>query len=396
MRNKTIFLYANKPVIRHGESYYVKSKSFLDFMADLAKLNGVYRLMFPCKVLTRLSAETLISINLPDGVIEGSYCVPTKHLQAFVASFVNAFRIRSQVLKAVKKGDVILAGPGPNSFLFWLSLITPKSVRFAFFIRGDTLKTIHYIYSGRFLYPIATGLVRLFRRRIHNLVSQGRARVFLFGDKLVEQYPGPESVIHVISPLIESTFVRSNIRPDIPEGRPLKVLYVGRFSEEKNILALIDACALATKEKKPFTLGMVGFGPLEAALRKHILELGVSNQVKLLGYIPHGDALIAEFDRHDLFCLPSYTEGTPGVVVEAFARGMPVLATPVGSLPSLFPKEIRFFNGFDAKEISEGIDWCDSHRVEFSAMGRMGQKATPPFLIHENAIWVDKILRSSM
>jgi len=53
---------------------------------------------------------------------------------------------------------------------------------------------------------------------------------------------------------------------------------------------------------------MVGFGPLEAALRKHILELGVSNQVKLLGYIPHGDALIAEFDRHDLFCLPSYTE----------------------------------------------------------------------------------------
>ena len=58
----------------------------------------------------------------------------------------------------------------------------------------------------------------------------------------------------------ENAFIRKGERLDIPEKCPLNVLYIGRFSPEKNILSLIDACALAYNEQNPFKLSIVGFG----------------------------------------------------------------------------------------------------------------------------------------
>ena len=392
MQNKTIFLYANQPVIRYGDSYYAKLNTFLDFLVELTKLSDAYHLMVPCKVLAHSPDEALTPVNIPDGVIECSYYVG--HWQAIISSFRNALQVRSYVKNVIAKGGkVTFVGPG-NSLIFWLSLIVPKSVCFAFIIRGNTLETLQRVFHGNPIYFIVTGMARLIRRRISSLVNQGRAQLFLFSDVLKDQYPGPESAIHVIYPKIDTSFVRSNTRLSIPEGRPLKVLYVGRFSMEKNILALIDACVIASKSGHPFILSIVGYGKLEEEIRDRISNSGLSNLIRIIGYVPHGDALISEFDRHDLFCLPSHTEGFPRVVVEAFARGMPVLATPVGNMPALFPEEIRFLDGFEVEDILKGIYWCDSHRSEFSAMGRKGQNAIHPFLIHENASRVDKLLQS--
>ncbi len=392
MQNKTIFLYANQPVIRYGNNYYAKLNTFLDFLVELTKLSDVYNLMVPCKVLAHSPDEALTPVNIPDGVIECSYYVG--HWQAIISSFRNALRIRSQIMNVLTKGEkVTFAGPG-NSFIFWLSLIVPKSVYFAFFIRGNTLETLQNVYHGNPIYFIVTGMARLIRRRICSLVNQGRAQIFLFSETLREQYPGPASAIYVIYPKIDTSFISSNVRCNIPEGRPLRVLYVGRLSKEKNILPLIDACIISSKSGRSFNLSIVGHGLLETEVLNRIKGAGLSAQIKVLGYLPHGDDLIAVFNNQDLLCLPSQTEGFPRVVIEAFARGMPVLATPVGNMPALFPEEIRFLDGFEVEDISKGIYWCDSHRSEFSAMGRKGQNAIHPFLIHENASRVDKLLQS--
>jgi hypothetical protein len=73
---------------------------------------------------------------------------------------------------------------------------------------------------------------------------------------------------------------------------------------------------------------------------------------------------------------------------------MPVLATPVGSLPALFPDEVRFLSGPAERDICEGMLWCDEHRQELSLMGRRGFTKIQRFLIRENAVRAHNILRS--
>lgn len=80
-------------------------------------------------------------------------------------------------------------------------------------------------------------------------------------------------------------------------------------------------------------------GPLERApgyverLRRRIAECGLGEQVRLTG--PRsGEELAAAYDSADLFVLPSHTETYGMVLTEALARGVPVLATEAGAVPS--------------------------------------------------------------
>jgi glycosyltransferase involved in cell wall biosynthesis len=84
------------------------------------------------------------------------------------------------------------------------------------------------------------------------------------------------------------------------------------------------------------------------------------------------------------------------VVVEAFARGLPVVATRVGDLPNLFPGLIRFIDGFEAPHIEAAIAWCDANRQILSQKGQAGQKEIEAFLFSKNADRVDKILKEEL
>jgi glycosyltransferase involved in cell wall biosynthesis len=386
-----LILYSNQPIFRWKRKYYGETKNFIDFLAALAIQNSSYRLVVPCKVLKSPPAYELPALEMPKRVVEVDYY--QGHRQAAVTSFKNAFSLRPYLLGMVGE-DLVVAGPGPNSFLFWLSFLLPKSVRLVYFIRGDTLRTVRNIYHGQVIYPVMVGLVKLFRWRIRRLLANRRAIVFVYGDKLLEQYPGPQGSTHVISPLIDESMLRLDPRPEIEEHRPLRLLYVGRLSREKNIISLIEACEKSAENGSPFTLSIVGFGPLASEIRHRVAQQESLDWVTFKGFVAHGEHLIAELDKHDILCLPSRTEGLPRVVVEAFARGMPVLATRVGSLESFFPDQIKYLHGFGTKEIQKGISWCDQNRSKISAMGRLGQKTVKRFLIRENVLRVDQILRS--
>ena len=389
-----IFLYPNQPLIKYRGKYFVKFKNFIDFFIELSKLNEAYCLVIPCKVMKELPKEKLIQLDLPhDKVIEINY-ENSKFIKFIKVSFRNVFYIRSRIIFELSRNEkVIFAGSGPDFFLILLLLLLPRAVDFAFFMRGDKLATVRYYYKKSPLYPFIISLIKVFNWRIYHLINQSRAKVFLFGEKLREEYSKFNLASYVIASLIDKSWIRKDKRPVIPEGRPLKVLFVGRLSPEKNIFSLLEACKLSIEKKQPFTLSIIGCGPLEIKIREWIKKFKLSDYIKFMGYIPHGVELIKEYDSHDLLCLPSYTEGIPRTVVEAFAREMPVLATPVGSLPTIFPKEIKFLNGFSAEKIFQGIKWCNNHRMELSLMGIEGQRIIHSFVIQENAVKVDKILR---
>lgn len=103
----------------------------------------------------------------------------------------------------------------------------------------------------------------------------------------------------------------------------LRILYVGRLSEEKNLSAIVAAACLL-RDRVPIRLAMIGAGPLAAALRAETAARGID--LELPGIVDHTD-LPARYAASDIFVLASFTEGHPKVLVEAMACGVPVVAS---------------------------------------------------------------------
>jgi glycosyltransferase involved in cell wall biosynthesis len=112
------------------------------------------------------------------------------------------------------------------------------------------------------------------------------------------------------------------------------ILYVGRIVKSKGVGELIDAFAAIRRLRPGARLALIGEGNCEEALKSRAARLGVLGDILLPG--PQPSRIVAEWMRAaDLFCLPSYSEGCPNVLVEALSSGCPVVATNVGGIPEL-------------------------------------------------------------
>ena len=93
-----------------------------------------------------------------------------------------------------------------------------------------------------------------------------------------------------------------------------KLIYVGRLKKEKGVFSLIDII----KNDENISLTIVG-----AAAEKEILS--EAKNIKILNIETDTKKLIKLYDNHSIFILPSFTEGHPMVLLEALARGKPVI-----------------------------------------------------------------------
>ncbi|MEL7485905.1 MAG: glycosyltransferase family 4 protein [Pseudomonadota bacterium] len=109
---------------------------------------------------------------------------------------------------------------------------------------------------------------------------------------------------------------------DFHDG-PVTFGFVGRFSEEKGVDRF---CALARSLPEARFIAF-GDGPLAPELKQRF-----SDCVAFAGVELDQDAI---WSKVDVVCLPSRAEGLPMTALEAAARGVPILATPVGGLPDL-------------------------------------------------------------
>lgn len=107
---------------------------------------------------------------------------------------------------------------------------------------------------------------------------------------------------------------------------------VGRLSPEKGFDVLINAIAQLATAGLSVDLAIVGDGDEQTRLEALIVSLGLSDQVRLLGY--RADTLDL-YQAFDVFALSSYREGLPNVVLEAMALETPVVATAVAGVPAL-------------------------------------------------------------
>jgi glycosyltransferase involved in cell wall biosynthesis len=116
------------------------------------------------------------------------------------------------------------------------------------------------------------------------------------------------------------------------DPRRLLVGTVGRLSPEKGHRVLLEAFASLRRGIPDAQLLIAGDGPEEAPLRQQTDRLGLADAVVFLGLRQDGQQIIGALD---VMALPSFSEGMPNVVLEAFAYETPVVATAVGGVPDL-------------------------------------------------------------
>jgi len=154
------------------------------------------------------------------------------------------------------------------------------------------------------------------------------------GDALARVYASPRTLSVISSTLNEADFLE---RGDTCDGSVVRVLLLSFMRPEKGAQYLIEA--VGQVRVKPCMLILAGpfgrYGNYKSELETLIVDLGLQNQVALDDrYIQHGEDSAACFRAADIFVLPSLSEGTPRILLEARAAGLPVIATRVGGIPS--------------------------------------------------------------
>jgi len=118
------------------------------------------------------------------------------------------------------------------------------------------------------------------------------------------------------------------------------VLCIGRLIPKKGVDLLIDALALLPRDLERVRLEIVGEGPLAGELRRLASSRGLRDRVVFLGSLP-SDGVDAALRRASLLALPCRIapdgdrDGIPTVLLEAMARGVPVVSTRVAGIPEV-------------------------------------------------------------
>ncbi len=123
-------------------------------------------------------------------------------------------------------------------------------------------------------------------------------------------------------------------------NRGLKLLFVGKFTEKKGIIHLLEAMRILKKEKTEVFLELVGGGILENDLRDFVNRNDLAKNISFLGWVPN-EKLPELYRSCDILIVPSVfdrkgeTEGMPVVIAEALACGRPVLASRISGIPDI-------------------------------------------------------------
>lgn len=139
--------------------------------------------------------------------------------------------------------------------------------------------------------------------------------------------------------VVSSTITKDEFHPreDTCRDTKIKILFIGFIRPEKGLQYLFRAVSDLNIDK-PWELILVGssqrYGTYKIQLEQLAASLGISQRIKWAGYISYGREMFECFQNADIFVLPTLSEGTPRVLIEARANSIPIIASKVGGIPT--------------------------------------------------------------
>jgi glycosyltransferase involved in cell wall biosynthesis len=237
---------------------------------------------------------------------------------------ITSFKNKS-LLKGLKKLNIIIKNLDDNAIF--------HCHQFHGFILGFLY---NLFYSNKpIVFTLHTTNVKDIKRKILLYITKPFRKIDIIFSKNTKQWYLKNNAIipnGVDFKELENEFERS-----YSKLKEFSFLYLGRLSQEKNPLFMISA-ALQLKERnvKNFIFDVVGDGKLMEELKQLISKHKLSKYFNLLGFQKNIKKYLIK--SHCLI-IPSQREGMPVVLIEAAAVKLPIIATPVGSIPDIINSE---------------------------------------------------------
>ena len=298
---KKLFIFSNESIFTQEEKYFCDN---IDLKSSPEGLNK----KFEVNLLGRKSSKKRV------------HEIKLKKIKIFS----NIFTYLSEVIKSTKieNAKYLIISISPYTFLICLFLRLFGKTPIVY-LRSDGYGEYNAILGsfGKLIYHLMFSFTSL----ISNLISC--RNYILKGKKGKVIYPSQ----------LDSVWFK---KPKIQEVRNFQLLYVGRIKVEKGIFSL----ASLIKNKRDISLTIVGAEKNTSYKinQSNInIQLTQSNKARLIKY----------YDDHNIFILPSFTEGHPMVLLEALARRRPVIIFDdiehvIGDKKGIFVAKRNFLNFF--------------------------------------------------
>lgn len=274
--------------------------------------------------------------------------------------------------------------PGLLWSLLWLPRRTVVHVHVAHAFIGDVVRLASWVrrtpYVAHFHLDVAPSgpagvLLPAYQRWFMGPVLRRAAAVIALSPgmahDLVARFGLPPAKVHVVGNAVASEYLaQGRERPAVSLQRPLRLLFAGRLAPQKNVARLLRALELVSCEVE---LRIAGDGELRDELERQGSHS--RHDVLFLGRVdPVG--LREQMDWADVLVMTSEREGMPLVVMEAFASGLPVLATDVPGSDELV-RGVGLLVPPDDESVAGGVERLAADprlRAELSAAGRAAMR----------------------
>lgn len=311
---------------RIHDAYCFGDDFFADYREVFDEVVVAARVAEPGSALgTPLTSSGLRFAELPD--VHGS-----------VWHLVPSRLIGSSIVRNVAASDAVCVRMPSASGWVAAQAAFKQGKPLMFEIIGDPLAAVTFKTHG----PAAAGaaLAALRQRRVARRASMGS---YVSYRHLQRRYPARNgATTDAISSIRLPDNALQPARSWGTQAVPLKVISVASFVPVKSQEVIIRASRLATEKEVPIHLTFIGDGPTLRSMKDLTRELGISEKSSFLGHISDRQTINDALDRSDLFVLGSRTEGMPRSILEAMARGLPIVGTNAGGTSEILEPEQLF------------------------------------------------------
>jgi glycosyltransferase involved in cell wall biosynthesis len=319
---------------------------FIDGLAD--RCERVVCFLHSPRLSQRIELDYVIHQDNVELVCIGEHCsVPQRFLHA--RRFTASLRVRRDSLDAL-----LVRGPSP---------LLPAFVKAAGDVPTALLLVGSYVDGVNDL-PQPWWRKELIRLWFHvNQMQQdnavARSLTFVNSRQLYEHYA--ERTTNLVETRTTTLSAHDFFaREDTCAGRRVRLLYTGRYDRSKGMIEMVHALALLVQEGHDVTLDLVGWDDGGTGVISELVavarRLGVEDRLVDHGRKPVGAELFAHYRSADVYVIASKAnEGFPRTIWEAMANSLPVVATPVGSIPHFVGSAVELALPSDPTSLAAAI-----------------------------------------
>lgn len=270
--------------------------------------------------------------------------ISTEYVELWVRyAYYQILKIKLQKILAIKKEPVVLYAQDPLSAKAALEARKNKfTQKVTTVIHFNIAEADEYLMKGiikknSWLYNSLINIEKSTLPKVDKLIFVSKFMQEIIQKRLPTTINIPNVVIHNF---IERK-TESNIKPIISGD----IIAVGTLEPRKNQSFIIKVLATCKARGKSYSLTIIGDGQDRATLEQLTSELGLTEQVTFLGFIPNAIDYMAS---HKVFAHSAIIETMGIAPVEALSYSLPIIAAPVGGIPEVYTDgQEGFYWSFD-------------------------------------------------